>query len=243
MCTAGITEDGKWIRLYPVPFRYLEYGKQYPKFSWIRVKVKKPSNDHRPDSFKIDAESIEITHKLGTSLREWSERNGIIVPTVSPSLEYLIEQQSTSKYSLGIFKPKTIIDLEYIPNKNSKSSRVNKNEFLSQLGIFDEKPPSDLEPMTYNFYFTYICDDPNCSKVHRTLIIDWEIFAAFRRFKRQYGEARALAAIRDKYLKEVCGPARDTYFIVGTDHRFNNFMIIGVYWPPANLTGQISLIH
>jgi len=26
VCTAGLSEDGKWIRIYPVPFRRLEYN-------------------------------------------------------------------------------------------------------------------------------------------------------------------------------------------------------------------------
>lgn len=29
VCTAGIREDGSWIRIYPVPFRTLETWRQY----------------------------------------------------------------------------------------------------------------------------------------------------------------------------------------------------------------------
>jgi hypothetical protein len=31
-CTAGITEEGKWIRLFPLPFRLLEHSKQFKKY-------------------------------------------------------------------------------------------------------------------------------------------------------------------------------------------------------------------
>jgi hypothetical protein len=55
-CTAGITENGEWIRLFPLPFRYLEYGKQFSKYQWIEARVTKAS-DPRPESFKIDIES------------------------------------------------------------------------------------------------------------------------------------------------------------------------------------------
>ena len=27
VCTAGITDEGKWMRIYPVPFRHLEWEK------------------------------------------------------------------------------------------------------------------------------------------------------------------------------------------------------------------------
>jgi len=32
VCTAGITEEGKWIRIYPIPFRQLEYDNQFRKY-------------------------------------------------------------------------------------------------------------------------------------------------------------------------------------------------------------------
>ncbi len=39
VCTAGIREDGSWIRLYPVPFRRLDQEEQYKKFDWIECHV------------------------------------------------------------------------------------------------------------------------------------------------------------------------------------------------------------
>lgn len=41
VCTAGIREDGSWIRLYPVPFRRLNEEEQYHKYDWIEARVKK----------------------------------------------------------------------------------------------------------------------------------------------------------------------------------------------------------
>ena len=35
VCTAGITENGKWVRLYPINYRYLNYNKWYKKYQWI----------------------------------------------------------------------------------------------------------------------------------------------------------------------------------------------------------------
>jgi len=28
-CTAGITDDGKWIRLFPIPYRFLDWDKRF----------------------------------------------------------------------------------------------------------------------------------------------------------------------------------------------------------------------
>jgi hypothetical protein len=35
VCTAGFKEDGSWIRIYPVPFRKLDYENQFHKWQWI----------------------------------------------------------------------------------------------------------------------------------------------------------------------------------------------------------------
>lgn len=41
VCTAGILEDGSWIRIYPMPFRLLKDEQRYPKYTWIDAEVEK----------------------------------------------------------------------------------------------------------------------------------------------------------------------------------------------------------
>jgi hypothetical protein len=31
-CTAGVTREGDWIRLYPVPFRFLQQDQQFSRY-------------------------------------------------------------------------------------------------------------------------------------------------------------------------------------------------------------------
>ena len=35
VCTAGVREDGTWVRIYPVPFRRLNEEQQYKKYDWL----------------------------------------------------------------------------------------------------------------------------------------------------------------------------------------------------------------
>lgn len=37
VCTAGITREGEWIRLYPIPLRLFQTGKGFKRFDWIEV--------------------------------------------------------------------------------------------------------------------------------------------------------------------------------------------------------------
>lgn len=60
VCTAGILEDGSWIRLYPVPFRRLDDYQKYPKYTWIEVEVERNTKDFRPESYRPTLTTISV---------------------------------------------------------------------------------------------------------------------------------------------------------------------------------------
>jgi len=41
VCTAGISEDGSWVRLYPLPFRKLDNDQKYKKYKWIEADIER----------------------------------------------------------------------------------------------------------------------------------------------------------------------------------------------------------
>jgi len=49
VCTAGITEDSKWVRIYPVPFRFLRDEGQYSKYQWVEIDLEGRQDDFRPE--------------------------------------------------------------------------------------------------------------------------------------------------------------------------------------------------
>jgi len=53
VCTAGLFEGKKWIRIYPVPFRSWEAYKQFDKFSWIEVDLVRNKKDFRPETYRL----------------------------------------------------------------------------------------------------------------------------------------------------------------------------------------------
>jgi len=72
-CTALITEHGEWLRLFPLPYRYLPQHQRFQKYQQIEVIVTK-SSDSRPESYKPKDDSIKI---LGSPLptdNSWSEK-------------------------------------------------------------------------------------------------------------------------------------------------------------------------
>src|SRR6266436_2792203 len=107
-CTAGITRDGQWIRLFPVPYRLLEEDKRFKRYQWIDVSVLKARNDPRPESYKLNADSIKIVSAVPTN-NGWQARKDLIFPLKRHCL-CCIKQEGKEKGSptLGIFKPAEI---------------------------------------------------------------------------------------------------------------------------------------
>jgi len=52
-------ENGKLIRLYPVPFRFLTEDQRFKKWQWISARVEKARADHRPESHRIYVDELE----------------------------------------------------------------------------------------------------------------------------------------------------------------------------------------
>src|SRR5947209_15003396 len=113
VCTAGMLGDGKWVRIYPVPFRALPYDQQYQKYHWIQLDLVRNTQDFRPESYRprrgVD-ENIQVTGKLDTA-KGWSQRKDIVLKEVFTSMSELINlAKGEEKKSLAVLKPFEIVD-------------------------------------------------------------------------------------------------------------------------------------
>lgn len=120
VCTAGFLEDGRWIRIYPIPFRKLEYDKQYSKYDWIEVDLERNGSDFRLESHKpksID-QAFNIIGHLGTD-DNWILRKEVVLKNVHTNMTDLIAQAKDIKRytSLAVFKPKEILDFKIEPTE------------------------------------------------------------------------------------------------------------------------------
>lgn len=227
VCTAGITRDSKWIRLYPIQYRDLPRTKQYDKFQWIRVKVT-PSNEmlRRPESYKIDTSSIELLKKI-PSKSGWHEREKYFLPTTSKSLEALEVMKSEKKTSLGAFKPKSVED--FIIEADSGEWNEKQQRVLQQTSLF-KQDKTILKKVPYKFRYLFHCNDKDC-KGHDIQIFDWETAQSYWRFKNIYkDEELTKKKLREKWL-DYFFKKRESYFIVGTDSRWNKFIILTIVSP------------
>ncbi|MDR2527298.1 MAG: hypothetical protein LBC92_05495 [Rickettsiales bacterium] len=79
VCTAGIDEDGNFIRIYPIPYSKLDDFQKYKKYQYIEVEVNKSdiSKDRRKESYNCNSETITLGEKIGAECN-WQKRKDII---------------------------------------------------------------------------------------------------------------------------------------------------------------------
>ena len=129
VCTAGILLDDsenplQWIRIYPIRYRYLDFDKNYPRWSIISARIERNDKDYRSESFRIDDSSLKIIKKIDTN-NKWEERKSFILPLKFHSITDIQKQ----KKSLGIIKPKYIE--KYFYKKTSREWSISQQAILN----------------------------------------------------------------------------------------------------------------
>ena len=230
ICVAGIDIDtGKWVRLYPIPFRDLDEGKKFKKYTIIEVKAIKPADDKRPESYRVDAGSIKRIDHFDTK-DKWERRKKVVLPIADRSMCGILKQNALTKKSLGMFKPKSV---DFVSCKAKLKDDKARAACYAQLSFFDKNKKA-IEAIPFEFRYQFFCDnEPSCPG-HNLMIIDWEIGQSYRDWRHKYKpQDHLLTMIRKRWLELMCAPRNDVYFYVGSMHRFpSTFMVLGVFYPP-----------
>ena len=254
VCTAGFLEDGSWIRIYPIPYRKLQFTDRYKKWQWIEVDVVKNSKDFRKESYRpidIDTE-IVLQDTVGTD-NDWQDRKNIVLKNVRYNMDELIEEAQNQSIgtSLAVLKPKEIKDFIWEDEEREwdkkKLAAVYANQ--QQGNLFEEAKATEkifqvVKKLPYKFSYVFTTEDGK----ERTLMIeDWEVGELYWNCLKKYGdELTACQKVKEKYF-DWMAKKRDLYFFLGTTKEYHNyaknpFIIIGAFYPPKmqNST-QLSL--
>ena len=109
VCTAGITEKGEWVRIYPIPYRSMDKAERFCKFQWIEVDITRDTKDPRLESHKLIGNIIPL-QKM-TTVDNWQSRKNMILKHIYTNLTTLINEARDVNIftSLAIFKPTKIV--------------------------------------------------------------------------------------------------------------------------------------
>jgi len=238
VCTAGLDEKGNWIRIYPIPFRKLEYEKQYQKYHWIEIDIVKNTRDFRPESYRprdIEADDlISFGEKIGTD-NNWAKRKELVLRNVYDDITKLIEESKTEGFytSLAVFKPSIIKD--FIIEKTDREWSEKQKAALQQQSLFESASKFEVvRKLPYKF--SYVFEDINgrtCTLMNE----DWELGALYWNcLRRNDGdEPAACADVKKKYWDDFA-KTKDLHFYLGTTlanhlRSPNPFIIIGTFHP------------
>lgn len=226
-CTAAITDQGEWLRLFPVPYRFLDSDKRFRKYQWVEISVTK-ARDQRPESYKLDSSSIKIISDPLPTANEWQARKDIIFPLKAHCLCCIQNERDDKGYpTLGIFRPKVIERLIIKPETQTWTQR--QLAILRQGHLFQRAPTVELEKIPYSFRYQFRCDEDSCSG-HTMICTDWEMGESWRRWSKDYG-AEWEAKFRQRYETEMI-ERYDTHFYVGTIHKHpSTWIIVGLFYP------------
>lgn len=257
VCTAGFLEDGSMIRIFPIPFRKLDYESQYAKYQWVEMDLIKNTSDFRPESYTFTDrlfQNITPLNKLGTD-NNWQERKEIVFKNgYYTNLTQLINEAKAPNNgkSLAVFKPTKILDF-VIESTSSEYDEKKIEKILNQraqLSLFETYKDNceDLFEVVKKlpYKFSYKFEDSE-GREATLMIEDWEIGQLYWNCLRNYGsEEIAIQKVEEKYKNDFINN-KDLYFFLGTTQRWHNvapnpFLIIGVFYPKYDSQMKLQLV-
>ena len=232
-CIAGIDDDGKLVRLYPVPFRMLSDPRKFKKWQWIRARVERSRNDRRPESFKLLYDTIQLQGKPLSTTANWRERRSWLQKLeVFDDFQALEKARQERGVTLALLRPEKIERLDITHAKSPEWSDAEKEKLLqihNQLKLFDSGDAQHLQllkKLPYEFHYEY--RSGGRTWVHK--IVDWEAGALFWNVYIRHGAAWE-QPFRQKMEHDL--PATDFKFLMGTIHRFpDQWLIVSLLYPP-----------
>jgi hypothetical protein len=249
VCTAGVREDGSWVRIYPVPFRRLDEKEQYSKFDWLECRLIRNPSDPRPETFRpVDENELQPVAHIDTA-DDWRERRRILLKTarVYDRLDELIAGAKSNEVSLAVFKPRHVRDFIWEEETRDWDPEKLKQmrELHSQFDLFNDNAWREtfqvIPKLPYSFSYRFEDAGGRNSELQ---VLDWETGMLYWNCLRSSGgnEATALAKVRQKYLDAFL--KTDLHFFLGTTQQWhsvapNPWVIIGVF--PVPRERQIGL--
>ena len=233
VCTIGLTNEGEWIRLYPIPFNVFSGQDKLKKYDWIEVECKKAEEKlSRKESYRIRDGSLKIIDRClssaGRGTVDWIERNRFILPIVDYSLEDLRAKFDEDRTSIGLIKPAEVKEFY-----RKGELQIYKDTKIFQQSLFGASIP-EIEEIPHLFGYRFKCHGCQEGKEHSIQCEDWELFESYRSWGKRYGNVEELwEKLQDKYFKYML--KRDLYFYVGTFSQFPTWLIVGLYYPPKQL--------
>jgi hypothetical protein len=235
VCTAGITDTGDWIRLYPMPYTVFLGANKIHRYDWIEVECEKVTDEklQRKESYRVRDGSVILADRslsLGNikGKTPWERRNELVLPKIAPSLEFLENRYYNDRTSLGLVKPREVID--FFTREELKQPPEPK-EYQRSL---DNQVIPIIDAIPHIFAYKFRCAGCDEKKFHDIMCEDWELFEAYRSWWKNYQDVKVLwEKIHEKFFDFMI--RRDLHFYMGMYSQQPSWLIIGLYYPSKEI--------
>jgi hypothetical protein len=252
VCTAGILENGEWIRIYPMPLSLLKGLKKegkvkQTKYTWIELDLKQRKDDFRPESYSpkdYEFNDLVIGDTIDTKCN-WLVRKQYCLNKVYTNMNTLIdESKAPQNKSLATFKPTKVHRL--LIEKDESEWKPVWKALQSQMNLFEdknEKPEQAFPKVPYKFKYEF---EDETGKKRKLMIEDWEIGQLYWNCLRKSNndEELALEKVRKQYETNFINN-KDIHLFLGTTKEWhtrrskNPFVIIGVFYPKIEIQSKL----
>jgi hypothetical protein len=229
VCTGGISRDGSFTRLYPVPFRLLDEKEQYERWDVIRVSVYRDTKDLRPESWHLEpSTTIVIKESVKSEAARWEWMRQSVYNSTSE-----MERDGRTNGLVEIVPT----ELYWEPEKKVWSE--GQLSVLTQGNLFHNEQVmqslSERVPWQFKLRFT----EKNTGQQFDQKVLAWSYYQGYRRQLSSLGDTQgALTAVRDNVYRSILNPDRSVFAIFGTHSRFKHWMISGLYHLPRSVRDQ-----
>lgn len=233
VCTGGVQADGSFVRLYPIPFRFLGKDEQYRRWDIIQVRAYKDTKDKRPESWHlVHGTPINIVKSLSDEKRRWEWMNKAIFQGATD-----LEDQGKTNGLVEI-EP---IELYWTPDKKEWSPR--QKVVLNQGSLFDSKEKMAQLSIRVPWQFRLKYREKATGREDDGKVLAWSYYQGYLRFLRDTGnEEKALNMVADQVKRSIFSNDKTVYAILGTHSRFGHWMISGLYHLPTYIQRQGCLL-
>lgn len=249
VCVAGIyvprVGEGRpeLIRLYPVPYQYLQEDAGFGKYDLRTFRVRRNPRDSRAESRRVE---LNGEAPLIRQLRDWKRRADIVeeVPRSTMCELNAGTRADMDAASLGVVDVADAGRLEIFetPPLSKEKARLRESQAAQQeLNLFNEsarvvKKALELPPLSARLH--YRCTATAC-KGHAQGVIDWEFTAMQFREMRQGTAVEGLRErLTQKFFENPFAAHKQPAVYVGNQEnprRRTVFSVLGMYYPPKDV--------
>lgn len=246
VCVAGVRIDCDpycWVRLYPVPFRYLASDQQFRKYDVVEVDTLPATKDSRKESRRPVWDSLRVVRHLDTK----AARERVLGRLGSPSMCALLAgvKRDLDAQSLGLIEVRRFDGLQLSSHPGwtpAQQRAIQKAVESAPLFGEPERPARPLQAPRFTVRLRYRCADPSCGG-HTPSLLDFELAALQYRGRDMDDDALA-SLIRHKFEQEQFGPDQRTSLFVGNiadPPKRRSFSALGIHRVPSDVDWRSTL--